>query len=62
MSKNSGLLVEVRKDGRIGRTYNNKLSVYGKIVVYIQKKDKKTYETGGRLFNPQDLKTIGYID
>jgi len=61
--RNPGLLVKVKKDGRIGRTYNSKKPVYGKIVVYLQKDKKKhQYETGGTLFNAEDLQIIGHVD
>ncbi len=68
--KNPGMLVKTMS-GNIGRTYNNKGTVRGKIPVYLSI-DKVTedkifsvpmiFSEEGLLCTPDTLKCLGYID
>lgn len=62
-SKNSGILVKVKADGRKGRTYHSKEKINGKIPVYLEKTPGKfDFDTSGTLFMPEQLQTCGMID
>lgn len=53
-----GKIIEL-PDGSIGRTFNDRPSINGKIPVYdADKPDSKP----ARLFDPKKLKVIGFID
>jgi len=59
MSKNSGKIVKT-KSGKIGRTYNDKDFVNGKVPVYLQYGE--TYKTVAMLCDHATLTLIGFID
>lgn len=59
MSKNSGNIVET-SSGKVGRTYNSKGLVKGKVPVYLQ--DGENYSDKAILCEHATLKFIGFID
>lgn len=68
--RNSGKLIQ-NKDGKIGRTFNNKGLINNKVPVYFAttfKTMKDGYEYPSEfskdaiLCDPQTLKIIGYVD
>lgn len=62
MKSNSGNIVET-KTGLVGRTYNHKQSVNGKIPVYLeQTKGKMDWGDTAMLCDPLTLKVKGFID
>ena len=64
MGKNSGLIVRVIKDNRVGRTKHSNQPVNGKIAVYLCVGDPLdcNYSDKGTLFAPSELQRIGFID
>lgn len=57
-----GLLVQT-KDGRRGRTYQEKVLINGKVPVYLEKTPGKLdFIKAGALFKEEDLTVIGFID
>jgi hypothetical protein len=64
MGKNSGLIVRVIKDNRIGRTKHSTKPINGKIAVYLCVGDPLdcNYSDKGTLFAPSELQRIGFID
>jgi hypothetical protein len=69
MKKNSGTIV-MTKNGEMGRTYNSKGLVEGKVPVYIateffyvgETKFPKVCKEQAILCDPLSLETIGFID
>ena len=65
--KNSGRIVKT-KDGKIGRTFDNKQFIDGKVPVYLCAEYKHDtaiplkYSDKAILCRPETLKVIGYID
>lgn len=60
MAKNPGVIVET-KTGKIGRTFNNKGLINGKVPVYLEI-DENSYTDKAILCDPKNLKQIGFID
>lgn len=75
MSKNSGIIVQT-KNGLLGRTFNNKLALDGKVAVYLYKTievendgtidatrlSEQELQEMPILCDPETLTVLGYID
>jgi hypothetical protein len=61
MAKNPGLIVET-KTGKIGRTYNKKGLINGKVPVYVESDDKSSYSDIAILCDPKTIIQKGIID
>jgi len=59
--KNPGKIVQHKTTGMVGRTYNEKGLINGKIPVYYET-SKFEYGFSAVLTNPENLRLIGYID
>lgn len=62
MSKEtSGYLVET-KDGKTGRTFDNKEFVNGKVQVFLETETENTFLPSAILCDPKTLKIKGFIN
>lgn len=62
MTDNSGTIVKTSK-GHIGRTYDNKGVINGKVPVYLLVKgESDKYQKVAMLCRPETLTVIGFID
>lgn len=58
--ENAGMIVRT-KAGKIGRTYNKKGTINGKVPVYLADGEDK-YQVTAMLCRPETLTRIGFID
>ena len=60
--KNSGKIVRHLKNGKRGRTYNNKGMINGKVPVYFETEERFVFEEKAILCNVENLEVCGFID
>ena len=60
--KNSGKIVKHLKNGKRGRTFDNKEMINGKVPVYFETEKRFVFEDKAILCSVENLEICGYID